>query len=156
MLDRLSLACLLTLAICPTGSAQGTLSPYVITDGSRIEQSLTGLAGDWTRGRTLYFDRQLTGCSACHGSPAGPGAEIVDENADAPSLTAVGSHLEIGEIRLWIVAPQAINPETAMPGFFLAGQRPEADSPVINGPWLTAQQIEDLVAYLARQTEVPE
>ena len=57
--------------------------------------------------------------------------------------------MSVGAIRLWIVAPVAIDPETAMPAFYAAGQRDEADDPLYGGPALTAAEIEDLVAYLA-------
>ena len=123
------------------------LVPFTILNGGRIEASLTGRPGDQERGRKLYFDRELTGCSVCHGSPGGPDGE--EPKDDAPDLTGVGARLGDGEIRLWIAAPQAIDPETRMPGFYLPGQRPEADAPVINGPRLTAQQVEDLIAWLA-------
>ncbi|MEM9046882.1 MAG: c-type cytochrome [Pseudomonadota bacterium] len=124
--------------------------PYTITDGRRIDASLTGQIGDWQLGRRLYFDRELTGCSTCHGSPAGPGAET-RQDVQAPNLEGIASRLSNGEIRLWIAAPIAINPDTEMPAYYLPGQRTNPDAPIINGPRLTAPQIEDLVAYLSRQ-----
>ncbi|MEM1276204.1 MAG: c-type cytochrome [Pseudomonadota bacterium] len=124
---------------------------YTVTNGSRIEASLTGQSGDWQLGRRLYFDRELTGCSTCHGSPGGPGAEQI-AGSEAPSLEGIASRLGNGEIRLWIVAPMVLDPMTKMPAYYMPGQRREADAPVINGPRLTAAQIEDLVAYLARQS----
>lgn len=141
--------CAIALA-APLCAAQ-IAAPYTITDGSRIDAPIAGLSGDWQRGRALFFDQSLTGCSACHGSPGGPGAETIDNREEAPSLDGIAGRMSIGEIRLWIVAPETIDPNAAMPGFFLAGQRTEADSPLINGPWLSAQQVEDIVAYLARQ-----
>ncbi|MBY8977275.1 c-type cytochrome [Rhodobacteraceae bacterium NNCM2] len=143
--------CLAMLMPAGALSAAEALSPYTISNGISIDAPLGGAAGNWERGRTIYFDRSLTGCSACHGSPGGPGAEIVKGSENAPSLTGIASRLSEGEIRLWIVAPKVLNPESEMPGFYLAGQRSGPDSPVINGPWLDAGQIEDLVAYLARQ-----
>ncbi|MEM7178170.1 MAG: c-type cytochrome [Pseudomonadota bacterium] len=146
---------ILAIALCaaaasPLGAAE-IAAPYTITNGSRIDDPIAGLTGDWQRGRTLFFDQNLTGCSACHGSPGGPGAETFDGSEEAPSLDGIAGRMSVGEIRLWIVAPETIDPNAAMPGFFLAGQRTEAGSPLINGPWLSAQQVEDIVAYLARQ-----
>ncbi|MEM8792376.1 MAG: c-type cytochrome [Pseudomonadota bacterium] len=149
-MPRLPAAILLT-ACLPFFATAADVVPYTITNGNRISASLTGQTGDWQLGRRLYFDQSLTGCSTCHGSPGGPGAETVG-GTTAPSLAGVGSRLTSGEIRLWIVAPVAIDPLTEMPGFFLPGQTPAADAAIINGPRLTASQIEDIVAYLARQT----
>ncbi|MEM7238190.1 MAG: c-type cytochrome, partial [Pseudomonadota bacterium] len=135
----------------PDGRGQDGLVAYTVTDGMRIDAPLTGRPGDWRRGRDIYFDRALTGCSSCHGSPGGPGAEVRAENNDAPGLSGIASRMSEGEIRLWIVAPATLDPRTDMPGFYLAGQRTGAENPIINGPWLSAAEIEDLVAYLARQ-----
>ncbi|MEM7508963.1 MAG: c-type cytochrome [Pseudomonadota bacterium] len=129
------------------------IAPYTITDGRSIDDPLAGAEGVWQTGRLIYFDRKLTGCSGCHGSPGGPGAEIVAGNEGAPALSGIGSRMSPGEIRLWIAAPVAIDPETAMPAFYLAGQRRDGEGGAVNGPWLSAQQIEHLVAYLSRQTD---
>ena len=69
--------------------------------------------------------------------------------ASAPDLAGVGARLSGGAIRLWIAAPVAIDPETAMPAYYAAGQRDGAEDPLYGGPVLTAAEIEDLVAYLA-------
>jgi sulfur-oxidizing protein SoxX len=76
-----------------------------------------------------------------------PGA--AGEAASAPDLAGVGGRLSAGAIRLWVVAPAAIDPETAMPAYYAAGQRDEAEDPLYGGPALTAAEIEDLVAFLA-------
>ena len=145
---------LIVIAIFLAGGASAqTVAPYVISDGKSIDAPLAGAEGIWQTGRMLYFDRKLTGCSGCHGSPGGPGAEIVAGNEGAPSLTGVAARLTEGEIRLWIAAPIAMNPETAMPSFHLAGQRTGPLAAIPNGPWLSAEEVEHLVAYLARQTE---
>lgn len=144
--------CLLLPALA-MAEEPSVIAPYIITDGRAIETPLAGAEGVWQTGRQIYFDRKLTGCSGCHGSPSGPGAEIVAGNEGAPSLAGIASRMSPGEIRLWIAAPVAIDPETAMPAFYLAGQRPDGEGSALNGPWLSAQQIEHLVAYLARQKD---
>ncbi|MEM6933770.1 MAG: c-type cytochrome [Pseudomonadota bacterium] len=149
---RLCFAISLPITLVASISAAENVVAYTISDGQRIEVPLTRKTGDWQRGRDLFFDRSLTGCSSCHGSPGGPGAEIAAENRNAPDLSGIAGRMSEGEIRLWIVAPVVLKPETEMPGFYLAGQRTDADSPVINGPWLNANQIEDIVAYLTHQT----
>ena len=127
-----------------SGRAAEPVVAYTITDGSEIAASLTGAAGDAARGRALYRGEARAGCPACHGMPGAAGAV-----ASAPDLAGVGGRWSTGAIRLWIVAPVAIGPETAMPAFYAAGQRDGADDPLYGGPALTAAEIEDLVAYLA-------
>ncbi len=127
----------------PAGAAEPVVA-YTITNGSEITGSLTGAPGDAARGRELYAGAVRAGCRACHGVPGAAG-----EAAPAPALAGVGGRLSAGAIRLWIVAPVAIDPETAMPAFYAAGQRGEAEDPLYGGPVLTAAEIEHLVAYLA-------
>ncbi|MEM7742505.1 MAG: c-type cytochrome [Pseudomonadota bacterium] len=123
---------------------------YTIVDGSEIPDSLTGTPGSAEDGRVLYFDMAATGCSGCHGSPSGPGAQAAAGEA-APSLSGVGARLNEGAIRLWIVAPRVLAPETTMPGYYSAGQRMEPEDPRFGMPRLTAREIEHLVAYLMEQ-----
>ncbi len=126
------------------GRAAEPVVAYTITNGSEITISLTGVPGDAARGRALYGGEARAGCPACHGVPGAAGAA-----ASTPDLAGVGGRLSAGAIRLWIVAPVAIDPEAAMPAYYAAEQRDGADDPLYGGPALTAAEIEDLVAYLA-------
>jgi sulfur-oxidizing protein SoxX len=132
------------VALAGSGRAAEPVVAYTITNGSEITASLTGAPGDAARGRALYEGEARAGCPACHGVPGAAG-----EAASAPDLAGVGGRLSAGAIRLWVVAPAAIDPETAMPAYYAAGQRDEAEDPLYGGPALTAAEIEDLVAFLA-------
>ncbi len=131
-----------------SGRAAEPVVAYTVTNvgtnGGEITASLTGAPGDAARGRALYGGEARAGCPACHGVPGAAG-----EAVSAPDLAGVGGRLSAGTIRLWIAAPVAIDPETAMPAFYAAGQRGEAEDPLYGGPALTAAEIEHLVAYLA-------
>ena len=140
---RVSLWAAVIVVLAGSGRAAGPVVVYTIANGSEITGSLTGVPGDAVRGRALYAGEARAGCPACHGVPGAAGA------AAAPDLDGVGGRLSTGAIRLWIVAPAALDPATAMPAFYAAGQRGEADDPLYGGPALTAAEIEDLVAYLA-------
>lgn len=122
---------------------------YAIVDGRQIPESLTGVPGDADLGRQLYFDTELTGCSGCHGSPGGPGAEASGDG-QAPRLNDVASRLTEGAIRLWLVAPGALQPDTVMPAYYQAGQRTDPNDPRFGQTRLTSTEIEALVAYLLR------
>ena len=130
-----------TLAVLPLRAAEPIVA-YTIVNGRAIPESLTGAPGDPERGRALYAGEPRAGCASCHGMPGGEAAP------PAPDLSGVGGRLSAGEIRLWIVAPEAIDEATGMPAYYAAGQRTGADDPLYGGPALTAAEIEDLVAYL--------
>jgi len=123
------------------------VAAYVITDGRSIAESLTGRPGNAERGRALYRDAARAGCASCHERRAAA-AVAPQGSGPAPGLGDVAERLEPGEIRLWIAAPRAIDPEAAMPGFYAPGQRRNPADPLYAGPRLTAAEIEDLVAYL--------
>lgn len=122
---------------------------YDIVDAAEIPESLTGEPGDAERGAELFTHEPRAGCAECHDVPGATTADDDPKLEAAPDLSAIGGRLSAGAIRLWIVAPRVLNPETAMPAYYAAGQRQGADDPLYGGPALTASEIEDLVAYLA-------
>ena len=131
------------LALAPPVHAGEPVVAYTITDGSEITASLTGASGDSGWGASVFALVPRAGCAGCHGAPGETGPRT------ASNLGGIGGRMTPGAIRLWIVAPAVIAPETQMPAFYLAGQRDGADDPLYGGPMLTAAEIEDLVAYLA-------
>lgn len=139
---------LLAAALAPDrpAAAGEPVVSYTIVDGRAIPESLTGEPGDAERGRALYADDPRAGCPACHGEP---GAKGETGEAEAPDLSGAGARLSPGELRLWLVAPEVLDEDTAMPPYYAAGQRTGAEDPLYGGPRLTAGEIEDLVAYLA-------
>lgn len=144
----------LVLAICPllgaVAAEPGAAEPadgvagavaYTIVDGVAITESLTGASGDPDLGARIYFSAAEGGCAGCHGTPGAGGST-------APDLADAGARLGAGGVRLWIVAPQAMDPTLASHSFFAAGQRTGAADPRHGGPHLTAAEVEALVAYL--------
>jgi len=137
------------LAASVAGAADGPapIVAYTITDGATIEESLTGAPGpapgNFGHGAALYAAEPPAGCAACHGKPGQPGPR------SGPDLAKLGARMSPGRIRLWIVAPQVIDSATPMPAFYASGQRTAPDDPLYGGQRLTAQEVEDLVAYLA-------
>ena len=118
---------------------------YQIVNARSIPESLTGAPGDPQRGRWLYLGAE-TGCAICHGMPGesapAPGAE------DAPDLTNLGGRMDTGTMRLWLVAPQVLDPETKMPAYYAVGQRKNPKDPRFGEPLLSAREIEDILAFL--------
>ena len=137
----LAMAMLLALP-CSAGGEE--LRPYTVT-GDSISDSLTGAPGDATRGRALVLERTNT-CILCH---SGPFPEEKFQGDLAPNLSGSGSRWSVGQLRLRLVDASRLNPATIMPSYYrLEGL--DRVAPNWRGkPILSAEQIEDIVAYLA-------
>jgi sulfur-oxidizing protein SoxX len=111
-----------------------------------IEEPLCGLDGDALRGKEIVSDSGLGNCLACHQLPI-PGIEAY--GTIGPPLQGIASRFTEAQIRVRIVDTRNINPMSIMPGFY-------RDPRLINRPgkpyrgktFLTAQQVEDVIAYL--------
>lgn len=102
--------------------------------------------GDPARGRAIVADRQVGLCLLCH---SGPFPEERFQGDIAPSLAGAGSRWSEDELRLRIVDPARLNPKTMMPSYYRT-EGLERVAPALRGKTiLSAQQIEDVVAYLA-------
>jgi len=113
--------------------------------GDAIPASLTGAPGDPARGRAIVVDRQVGLCLLCH---SGPFPEQRFQGDLGPDLGGVGARLSAGQIRLRIVDPARANPATLMPAYFKT-EGLERVAPAFRGKTvLSAQQIEDVVAFL--------
>ena len=110
-----------------------------------IPASLTGAKGDPARGRAIVANRQVGLCLLCH---SGPIPEERFQGNLAPDLTAVGVRLSEGQIRQRIVDPTKVNPQSIMPAYYKSEGLVRV-APAYRGKTvLTAEQIEDIVAYL--------
>jgi sulfur-oxidizing protein SoxX len=110
-----------------------------------IEKSLTGTQGDAARGRAIVADRHVGLCLLCHSAPI---PEERFQGELAPDLKGVASRLSEGELRLRIVDSGRVNPATIMPSYYRSEGFTRV-APAFRGKTvLSAQQIEDVVAYL--------
>ena len=132
-----------TLALPCAASAQ-ELRPYTIA-GDAIPESLTGAPGDAVRGRALVLERTST-CILCH---SGPFPEEKFQGDLAPSLAGAGSRSSAGQLRLRLVEASRLNPATIMPSYYRVDGLDRVGAAWRGKPILTAEQIEDIVAYLA-------
>jgi L-cysteine S-thiosulfotransferase len=105
---------------------------------------LTGAKGDPVRGRALVANRQVGLCLLCH---SGPFPEERFQGNLAPDLRSA-VRLTEGQIRQRIVDPGKVNPDSIMPAYYRAEGLARV-APAFSGKTLlTAEQIEDIVAYL--------
>jgi sulfur-oxidizing protein SoxX len=131
------------LALPCAANAQ-ELRPYTIA-GDSIPESLTGTPGDPAHGRALVLERTST-CILCH---SGPFPEEKFQGDLAPNLAGAGSRWSAGQLRLRLVEASRLNPATIMPSYYRVDGRDRVSATWRGKPILTAEQIEDIVAYLA-------
>jgi sulfur-oxidizing protein SoxX len=116
-------------------------------DNFAIEEPIGGRHGDAERGRAIAGDGSRGNCLACHQLP------IPEEpyfGNIGPPLTGIGARQSVGMLRLHVVDQSRFNPETVMPGYYRPPQQLHRVAPGLEGrTWLNAQEIEDVVAYLA-------
>jgi sulfur-oxidizing protein SoxX len=127
----------------PAGAAE-VLRPYEIV-GDAIPASLTGEKGDATRGRAIVANRQVGLCLLCH---RGPFPEEKFQGTLAPDLVGAGKRWSEGQLRLRIVDPRRFRPDTIMPSYYRVDGLNRVAPAFAGKPVLSAEQIEDVVAYL--------
>ena len=122
---------------------------FLVLSGSalandEIPATLTGAKGDPARGRALVANRQVGLCLLCH---SGPFPEERFQGNLAPDLRSA-ARLTEGQIRQRIVDPRKAVPDSIMPAYYRTESLTRV-APAYKGKTvLSAEQIEDIVAYL--------
>lgn len=112
--------------------------------GDAIVEPLSIVPGDASRGRELVAGRDAN-CLLCHAVPE-TGERFMGNVA--PALSGVGSRLGAGQLRLRVVDPTRVKSDVAMPAYYRTQGLDLVAHPYRGKPILTAQQVEDVVAYL--------
>jgi sulfur-oxidizing protein SoxX len=144
-------ASLALLAIIPGKVGAQVLRPYEII-GDSIPEPLTGVRGDPTRGRAIIVDRQRGLCLLCH---SGPFPEQRFQGNLAPDLRGAGTRWSEGQLRLKVVDSRRLNPATIMPPYYSTVGLVRVGRNWQDKPVLSAEQVEDVVAFLTTLTETP-
>ena len=113
--------------------------------GDGIAQALTAEPGDAARGRAIVANRQQGLCLLCH---SGPIPEERFQGNLAPPLDGAGKRLSAAQLRLRMVDSRQINADSLMPPYHHTGGLAQVGRAFSGQPILSAQQIEDVVAYL--------
>lgn len=126
-------------------------------DGS-VAVSLSGMAGDAANGRIIVGDKSQGNCVACH--QVTDLADVPFQGEIGPSLDGAGERWSEAELRGIVANAKMMFEDSLMPSFYKTEGfiRPgnaytgkAADDTF--GPLLSAQQIEDVVAYLSTLKE---
>ena len=124
-------------------AAAGELVPYRV-EGDAIREPLASLKGEAARGKQVVVSRD-SNCLLCH---AVPDSGVRSMGNIGPPLNGVGARFNEGQLRLRIVDSMRLNRETIMPSYYRVDGLNRVGEVWLGKPVLTAQQIEDTVAYL--------
>ncbi len=125
----------------------------VVFDEGAVAQSLTGVPGDPANGRKVVASKKFGNCMACHTNDEMP--DVAFQGDIAPNLAGVAERYSEAQIRGILVNADNTFEDSFMPsfyrvdGFIRPGKRytgKAADDTF--GPLLSAQEIEDVLAYL--------
>lgn len=132
-----------------------TVAPGDVQYGEygEVEASLTGMAGDADNGRAVFSSKSKGNCVACHAVAQLP--DVPFQGEVGPELTWTGEARTAEELRGIVANAKMAFPDTVMPSFYkttgftrpgdgYTGKSAKGDL----APLLSAQEIEDLVAFL--------
>jgi len=139
--------------LASTAIAYGEMAPGdVAISDMKVSESLSGAAGDPAAGRKTFADRKLGNCLACHA--------VTDQSDQlfhgevGPTLDGVADRWSTEELRAIVVnSKEVFSEDTIMPGFYTLKVGVDVRKDLVGKTILTAQQVEDVVAYLATLKE---
>jgi sulfur-oxidizing protein SoxX len=135
---------LVGMLVLAAAAAHAQVADFKV-EGDGIPKSLTGTPGNAARGRELLLARNPANCLECHTIARD---KAMKGGSRGPALDGVGANLTAAQLRLSVVDYAQIQPKAGMPSFHkrdsgLLSAKQDRDTPV-----LSAQQIEDVVAFL--------
>tara|TARA_R110002124_G_scaffold43991_3_gene134838 strand:+ start:890 stop:1363 length:474 start_codon:yes stop_codon:yes gene_type:complete len=132
-----------------------TVNPTkVMYEDGAVASSLTGMAGDPVQGRDIVGNKGKGNCVACH--QVSDLADVPFQGEIGPMLDGAGDRWSEAELRGIVANAKMMFEDSLMPSFYKTegfirpgnGYTGKAADDTF-GPLLNAQQIEDVVAYLA-------
>jgi len=153
------LSVLAVMALVPMTAIADTAPTDVSYVDGAVDVSLSGGSGDVTEGRKIVGSKSLGNCIACHMV-----TDLIEEapfhGEIGPALDGVGDRWSEAEIRGIVANAKIMFEGSMMPSFYkTTGYIRPGDAYTGNAatgelpPLLSAQQIEDVVAYLLTMKE---
>jgi len=136
-------------ALLASVAVAGIVAPGdVAIENLEATVSLSGAAGDPVAGRDAFADRKLGNCLACHANE--DLSEQLFHGEVGPVLDGAGGRWTTGQLRAIVANAKAVfGEQTIMPGFYSLDVGEHVREDLVGQTILTAQQVEDIVAYLA-------
>lgn len=139
----------LSTALAAWAAQAETVAPDAAELGEygEIEVSLSGEKGDAAKGRDWFMGRKLGNCLACHENSDMPDQSWHGEVG--PAMEGVASRYSEAELRGIVANSKAVfGEQTIMPAFYSMKLGVRVADKFDGKTILSAQQVEDVVAYL--------
>jgi sulfur-oxidizing protein SoxX len=124
-----------------------------VAGAQEIAEPLTDKPGNAARGREIVGDIRKGHCLLCH---SGPFPEVRFQGNLAPDLRGAGTRWSVAELRQRIVDSREANPDTIMPPYHSLTGLTRVGKNWQGEMILTAQEVEDVVAFLTTLKGEPE
>jgi len=136
--------CLATFAF----AAGNVVPPEQVTiENLSVAESVSGAEGDAEAGKLVFANRKLGNCLACHANKD-LDSELFHGEV-GPVLDGVGSRWTVEQLRAIVVNSKAVfTDRSIMPAFYSLEVGEDVREDLIGKTILTAQEVEDVVAYL--------
>lgn len=135
----------LVVGVAGIAGAETAPSEVKFEDGA-VAESLTGKPGDPKEGRAVFAGRKLGNCLACHVNS--DLSEQTFHGEVGPPLDGVADRWSEAELRGIVSNSKMMFEGTIMPAFYIESGYNRPLEKFAGKPVLTAQQVEDVVAYL--------
>ena len=142
----LALSLLACAAVLTTAQADVVAPNAVVHEDGAVKASLTGQPGDPAKGKEWFVGRKLGNCLACHQN-SDTSTELFHGEV-GPPLDGVADRWTEAELRGIVTNAKMMFEGTIMPAFYKDGGFTRPHSDFEGKSILTAQQVEDIVAYL--------
>ncbi|MEJ5219292.1 sulfur oxidation c-type cytochrome SoxX [Cognatishimia sp. D5M38] len=135
------------LIMCASVAIAADVTPQKVafSDGA-VSDALTGSAGDAVNGRKVFANRKQGNCLACHMN-----ADLDEQSFHGevgPPLDGVADRWTAAELRGIVSNAKMMFEDTIMPAFYIDAGYTRPLEKFEGKSILTAQQVEDVVAYL--------
>ncbi|MBW3098392.1 sulfur oxidation c-type cytochrome SoxX [Pseudohoeflea sp. DP4N28-3] len=153
MLPLLAAPLILSPALTATPAFAAEVPPDDVEFADEgVMSSLTGKPGDPSVGAEVFASRKQGNCLACHAN--GDLAELPFHGNVGPPLDGVADRYEEPFLRAIVAdAKQIFTEETVMPGFYTLKVGHDVAEQFKGKTILSAQEVEDVVAYLTTLKE---
>ena len=145
-MKRVFRAAIVAALAANSGFADGVKPVDVAFVDGAVEASLTGVAGDAAAGREVFADRKQGNCLACHANT--DWSEQSFHGEVGPTMDGVADRWSEAELRAIVANSKMVFEGTIMPAFYIDAGYTRALEKFEGKSILSAQQVEDVVAYL--------